>query len=362
MSHYEPTKDEFLRQILWLLKFADPRALAELWHKWVSLWVLIRFWISYNIIYRYLLDIFLILDLGFSVTEFEFPRPLPWPELKGRYGISKYGQCIYDPPEPAQRDIQRSLWDLRYKATMAQVPQYNRIGGSMLPHVEFFRTIWYRRDLRADYVDAMPEKLALVEGKVINAAYVGFTCVGLGRVCAPKTSASILTFRDPRDWKTELRFETISAYESHVGLARVGYARVTHPKGWIPKYVADLLKQIIEDFWARAEPLARGVFYITRSDQMKLEGTRHQALQQIVINRVKDLLNRHGVFGILRRGYIAFALELMYKDYKGHRLWKQWKHVLTEDELIEKYTRMGLKSDLLREIAWLVKSLMQRSQ
>ena len=369
MSHYEPTKSEFLRQLLYELKFADVFAQPTMWRIWSSMWELIRFWIAYNILYRYLLNLWEVLYLHWNWQAFEWPR-LNFPEYavppllaieKGRYGYTRYGYCVYDPEALEYRNAERAVWDMRYKVTKAQAAEYNYTSQTLKQHFTWLTKVFEDHGWAWHVPAAIEDMFAEVEGKLLNAAYVGFTLVGLGKVCAPKHSLSKHVMRDWRDWKTEVEVQTTFVFENHVGFSRVGYARVITPTIYFKKDVSDLLVKLIDDFCARAEPLARAVFYIQKSDDMKREGSRHQGLMQIVINRVKDLLNKRGVFGILRRGYIGFAMEYMYYLYKGHRRYKRYKAVLTEDEIMEKYIRMGLDADLLREIAWIVKSLQQKS-
>jgi hypothetical protein len=88
---------------------------------------------------------------------------------------------------------------------------------------------------------------------------------------------------------------------------------------------------------------------------MHYEGGSHQIKIQDVINRAKQILNEEGIIGIDRLNYLAFAQELYYLGYQPHKLWKRYRNMLTEEDLINKYINMKCQKNILDRIKGVVK-------
>ena len=83
---------------------------------------------------------------------------------------------------------------------------------------------------------------------------------------------------------------------------------------------------------------------------MHVQGGHHQIRLQNLKNHIKRMLNEKGVIAQFRMAYLSFAQELYYLKYEPHRKYKQWKKILTDDELVNKYVRMGCDKNILNEI------------
>jgi len=352
--------------------------------------------IGFNLIFNFLLDFYLAIDLHFPFEEFDFEMPnflFDWTPIgKAYYGKSKYNWSIYDPPEVLWKDLARFLWNLRYKTTDKSVPDYKNMSKTLAFIIQTYKDIIKGKGVHDIYLDGMVEALLKAEGKVLNTAYVGFTVVGVGKVMKSvqrrryKLAIGYLRWTD--DYKTLKPFYTKFPYETQVNYARVNYARVIPREDiYKEKHLRPLAKNLAErirEFKKRSSktPITKGLdvevrpeikeitkqieppkhtlyqrtFFLQKRYELEWEGGKHQARLQHIIERVKPILNKYGVAGNLRLGYITFAKEYVYMNYKPHRKHKQWKRILTEDDLILKYKRMGCDEQILREIITAIKT------
>jgi len=346
--------------------------------------------IGFNLSFNFLLDFYLAVDLHFPFEEFDFEMPnfvMDWqPIPKAYYGKTKYNQGVYDPPQILWKDLARFIWNIRYQTTEKSVPYYKRVSQALKHYLETHKEILSKKGVSSGYIDAMLETLMKVEGKILHNSYVGFTVVGVAKVMQPiqrrRYKMALGKMRYTDDFKTERTVYTKFPYETQVNYARVNYARVIpREKVYKEKHLKPLsqnLAERIREFKMRASktPITKGldvevrpeireitkhipppkhtlyqrVFFLQKRDKMKWEGGKHQARLQNIIEHVKPVLNKYGVHGNFRLGYIAFAKEYVYMHYKPHRKHKQWKRLLTEDDLILKYKRMGCDEQILREI------------
>jgi len=366
--------------------------------------------IGFNLSFNFLLDFYLAVDLHFpldafdyiwldwnlalefGLPEFEIELSIPdffvdWKQIpKARYGITRYNESVYDPPDVTPKDLARFLWNIRYQTTEKSVPYYKKVGNALKQYIETHKDILVNKNVAPYYIDAMIEKLLTVEGKILNCGYVGFSVVGVAKVSKStirrKRKIGIRKQRWIDDFKTEKEIPTAYPYETQVNYARVNYARVLPTeKEYKEKHLKPLSKTLawkVKFFKQRSSktPITKGldieirpeireitkhipppkhtlyqrVFFLQKRDKMKWEGGKHQARLQNIIEHVKPILNKYGVHGNFRLGYIAFAKEYVYMHYKPHRKHKQWKRILTEDDLILKYKRMGCDERILREI------------
>ena len=346
--------------------------------------------IGFNLSFNFLLDFYLAVDLHFPFDEFDFEMPnfvLDWqPIPKAYYGKTKYNQGVYDPPEILWKDLARFIWNMRYQTTEKSIPAYKKVSQALKNYLEAHKEILSKKGVSSGYIDAMLETLMKVEGKILNCSYVGFTVVGVAKVMKPikrrRYKMALGKMRYIDDFKTERTIYTKFPYETQVNYARVNYARVIpKEKEYKEKHLRPLSQNLamrIKEFKMRASktPITKGldvevrpeireitkhipppkhtlyqrVFFLQKRDKMKWEGGKHQARLQNIIEHVKPILNKYGVHGNFRLGYIAFAKEYVYMHYKPHKKHKQWKRLLTEDDLILKYKRMGCDEQILREI------------
>jgi len=348
--------------------------------------------ISFSVTFNFLIDWYLTSNLHFDFRELDFDIPnfiSPWNTVpKAYYGETKYGECVYDPPEITYKALQRVLHELR-DTYFGFFPRYNMKGNALKKKIEFIKDFLVKKGVKPEYVDAMIRILHIVVGKIIYTSYVGFATVNLNKVCKasgnPHRNVGIYGVLDTQNYKTEHKLKTILPYDNPVGMVRVDYCRVTPaPEAIRNSYLRPLaydFKKRVTEFKQRAGmmPIKKGldeevrpeireitkriepprhVFYPRvfmlnpeRWDKMKWEGSKHQVRLQGLIEEVKDLLNREGVAGALRVAYIYFAQEYAYMHYtKASRRYKRWRVMMNEEDIIEKYKRMGLDVKILRKI------------
>ena len=367
-------QEPFFRKYAYLNKLASKQGVDLTMYRWESILDEIYRAIGYNVSYRCLLDMYLDLSLAFFTEGFEW-WPIKFEEefttplsevTKARYGMSQYGMSVYDPEQIFAEDLERMLWDTRYKASYEDVPAYKNIGKPLVERFNYLIETLKKKNVKKEFIDALEATLALVEGKTLNASYVGFATVGNSRVMGHSSEVTF-ELRIPKDWKRTMRFKTVYVYESHVGMARVGYARVVHKLmaliNPLKKEFAEKVKKAIDDFKKHVgviyqygvPTIYQRVFWYQKIDQMHYRGGEHQLRLQRIINEVKKILNRRGVASNIRLAYLSFAQELYYLHYQPQRIWKRWKRILTIDDLIDKYIRMGCDKGILEEIKKVIK-------
>jgi len=334
--------------------------------KWESELDLILQNTSFNVLFNYLLNLHLNLSLHFDMPELDFEMPnfidffTPLFEKieKARYGISKYGKSIYDPEQVTSQSLQRLLWDLRYKTTDVDGATTKLTKKAVEQWITQLKKYLTQREVQDFYQDAMFEILALIEGKMSS---VGYWDCAVWEVSVWSEEYEFKT-RFTDDWKSEHKLETLGVYEVQWDYARWDYAR------WGDEYemgtievsegLGDDLQQRIDEFHKRSgwveqyeeKTIYQRIFFYQKKNKMHWKGGEHQLRLQHIINTIKQLLNNKGIIAQFRAAYLAFAQELYYLMYEPHRKFKQWKKILTSDELVDKYVMMGLDKSLLLEI------------
>jgi len=351
-------KDWFLRKLRYYKTFAELKGIEGVMVKWGGILDWIRLSASYNLVYRFLLNLYLQMNLGFDfkVTDFwnidtqkeGYPEYQPVP--KAIYGQTKYNEGVYDPDDVTSKELEEAIWELREKATEGDYNEYKLKGIPLILHIEHIKSIFKKRNVKDLYLDAIEDTLALVEGKIVNASYVGIAVVGIAKVSKPRTSVSKFKMRMPRNWIQEIEMDSIKIYETHVGMARVGYCRVSSKEPDMRPELINRLVQEVDAFHKRIDTLWQHTFFLQRHEKFMLKGAQHQIHLQEIINTTKRILDKYGVVAQMRLTYCLFAQELCYHHYKGHRKTKHYKRLLTEDEIIEKYVKLGCDRQILEAI------------
>ena len=365
---------------------------------WLNELPVINIQIPFSVEFNFLLNWYLVCNFHFPLEELDFNMPnfvFNFEQItKAYYGKSKYKWSTYDPPDVTYQSVQRALYELKY-TYLAFKPNYNIKGKALQRKVQFLKNLLIEKQVFPPFVEGIIEALHTVTGKVIYASYVGFATVNINRVCkAESKGKKIGLYRvlSTKDYKSEHEVKTILPYDNVVGKVRVDYCRVTpSPERMLDTYlrpIANDFKKRVTEFKQRAGmmPIKKGldvkvrpeireitkriepprhVFYPRvfmlnpeRWDKMKWEGGKHQARLQVLIEEVKDLLNREGVAGVLRVAYIYFAQEYAYMHYtKASRRYKRWRVMMNEEDIIEKYKRMGLDEKILKKIIERIKRI-----
>lgn len=330
-----------------------------------------KFTIGYNTAYNFLIDFAISANFHIEIPELSniiyenFSSLFPSFETvsKGRYGETNYDYSYYDPPTITTDDLRHFSRDARYKYTKKIVPDYDEDKLSLSGIVEILSSLWKSKDIVDFFIGMILEHLTIFEAKIINCAFVGLMVVGVSRIPSRKEVNALITFRNPYDNFNEHTIETATAWDSHVGFMRVGFMRVSPRKSYIanqfnrtfPKEIAELLKSILEYYFETISykgnvfvPTSR---FLKSSDKKKWKGGKHQVVMQSILNDVRKILDRCGIVKWYRMAYINFALEAYYLNHESNRKRKNWKHVLTIEDLKAKYLSYGCNKSVLDEIA-----------
>jgi len=330
--------------------------------------------LSFNFLFNFLLDLYLHFNLYFNIPELDFEMPnfgdfffdletgLTFNQIeqiqKAQYGVSKYGMSIYDPEQVSSKPLKRLLWDLRYKTTDKDGATIKLSGESLKQWVSHLKEYLAEREVLDYYYDHMEEILALIEGKLSSVSYWDFACFDVSVFSDEYKFKSRFT----DDWRSEKELETTGIYDVHFDYCRFDYSRFSdsyeHGTIGVKEELGDDLENRIDEYHRRVgfieqygqKVLHQRVFFYQKEDKMHWEGGKHQISLANLKNEIKRLLNKEGVIVQFRMAYLAFAQELYYLTYEPHRKYKQWKKILTVDELINKYRRMGCDVDLLNKI------------
>jgi len=385
------SKDPLERKLAYVENLASDIGINLTMDKWLGLIEWIYLSIDYNCLFRFLTDMFLSLDLHFDFGsfdwwDFDFSTGFNFEMFmvpKGVYGVTYYDNAYYDPPGISSKELENAVWDWRKHIAERDVPYFKKQDVALKDFIAITKDKLKAIDVGEDYVDEIESKLALVEGKVFNASYVGFSFVGLQKVMPPEQPFTYYDSRIAQDWLTQVQLSSCAIYESHVGYCRVGYCRVSSKYLRPNPTMADRFLKQVEEFKQRSglvptafpypgyppipygypvlypspyAPLEVGVLYPrvfmqARVDQYHMKGGHHQIELQLYINRCKRVLNDEGVIGSFRQTYTSYAQELAYLKYFGHTKWKQWKTILTADDLRTKYISLGCDGAILDKVA-----------
>jgi len=388
-------QDILQRKLAYLTKLASEDAIDRISIDWIEALKDIQMEISYETIWRSLMDLYLTLNLQMDWSQFDFtPFPEDWdigdftePPAEGGgkayYDISYYDLSVYDPPQVVYKDLERYAWESRYKVSEKHTLEYKRMSKSLKDELTIRGELLKTKDIAPYFVDMVEDVLTMVESRLLRSFYVGFAVVGLSRVAERHPPGALYRAPVPtrltKDWKTVINTESVTAWECLVGFSRVGYTRVGSWKQLLTKQVSDEIVKRINEFWLRsgfveAEYLSpyggieyyrypvekikvfwQRIFMLQRVDRYHYVGGDHQLKMQFNIKRIMPILDAEGIIGSLRCMYVAFANELFYLYHDSHRLYKRYKKVLTEEDIIQKYIRFGCKENILRKIKGVVK-------
>ncbi len=357
-------KSPLVRKLRYLHNMASPDGVLIAHYRWKSIWDLLRLSDSFNILFRFLLDMYLNLSLHLDFEQFDWHKfdflknilkyKVP---MKAQYDISKYDKSVYDPVELTDSELERLVWDARYKHTKKDIPEPNVRGEAFLKHLENFVQMLMNKGCREDYVKALIEIIPIVEAKIRDDSRVGFAIVGLSKVVKTGSPFTEITVRSIQDFKTPVKCKAYTVYEHYVGFARVGYARVSHEFLRPTKETSDYLEETIKKFHSWTEPTWQATFWLYRIDRMHIKGGGHQIKLGYITKVVREVLDKHGVVHFMRGAYYSFAREYVYLMHMGHRRFKTYKVKITDDDLIAKYKRMGCDESILREIICRLRAL-----
>lgn len=416
-------RDILHRKLRYLKTLASEDGIETSMERWLALLKEIQLEISWEVVYRTLLDLYLHLDLGIDWEDFdwspddwgmpddwEMPPDWDWTPPddddwvnpfdpnddadtvgKAYYDLTNYNLSYYDPPEIATKDIERFAWNQRYAISEKDTAEYKQMSLSLKTRLESHKQPFKDAGITPRYVDRVEEILSQVESRILRGFFVGFSVVGISRVAKqhndPDPFRAMVDTRRFENWKAILPTESVVSWESIVGWTRVGYNRVGIWTMYLQKWLSDAMVVKINAFWLRSglvsasdvsryggidfyryvpeqytqylpgdvKTLWQRVFMLQRVDQYHYTGGKHQLKMQFNIKRIRPILDRHGVIANIRGVYTCFANELLYRDYKGHKLYKQWKTLITDEDLVQKYLRMGCEESVLREVQGIVK-------
>ena len=347
-------------------KTATPEAAVSVSHRFSQLKDFIDFRIGFESLYRLLMDIYLNFNLHLDYSQFEW-NPINFLDFttglfqqgfekieKAKYGVSKYGEAIVDPEAVSPKNLERLAWELTYKATDRVTTSYKHRAKTLMDYLDTLREILVGRGLAQHYFENIGRVIAKVEGKVLNQSYWGFG-IWDGTVWGEEDK---YTMRLADDWLSLVDVETINAYECNWDMDSWDYARWVDEEGdgetiWTEE-VEEFLDSKIKEFQDRTEPTWQGVFFLQKLDQLHMGGGYHQIRLSGLIRRAKAILYRRGVDAIRVAMYIAFLNELAYLYHESSRKYKQYRAMLTKDDVIRKYERMGLDREILEELANLI--------
>ena len=382
-------KEPLQRKLSYLHNFASLQGINLYGLKWESM---LDYYLSVGIssvVLRFLLDWDWTFDFHMDWSIFD-QHPVnfleqqeqPIPAVpKAVYGETKYDLCYYDPPEVTSQNLERFFYWLHTRLNEKDTFAVKRTQANLRQFINFWLDKFEQLGVSRQYLEGMREKLSVILSKIFNGAYVGFAVIGIARI----PNGYRYQVLDPEDWETLREVTTIFAYETHVGLSRAGYCRVSladvYPTGIVAIRASPQLQQHLEqaveqkkrmdglvkvgddppevpppEVWTPTpiKLLYKRAFYFPRIEKLHWRGGEHQLAMQRMINQVKALLDQHGVIAQMRAAYVSFACELFNLQHRGHVKYKHFKKLLTPDDLVEKYKRFGCDVDLLQAIRGVV--------
>jgi len=327
------------RKLNYIRFLASIRGVNDAMLRWELLIPLIHINIGGNVLFRLLMDMYMHLNLNIDPTEFQWHNlnfeKMFVPEFPPHWYTPNLGQL-----SPAQIE---NYWKKHWYTA--------------LKIIWWFEKILKDRGVEDIVLQLLRIIYTVCEAKCKITTYVGSAIVGVSTVMP-----TWIWMRSPYNFKDSYKVYPINIYENYVGFSLVGFARVISPPYggtmFLSKDLADHIKSSVDEFRTRTgmvhgspeQVLWQRVFLWQRYKRLHEKGGEHQLKLQSIIRKVKEICNREGVVAQARMAYIAFAEELAYLKYKGHRYWKHWKEILTEDEIVDKYKRMGCQLSILNKI------------
>jgi len=401
------SRDIIHRKLKYLDTLASEDAIGIISDKWIELLSDIQLEISFEIVFRTLLDLYLIINLQFDWQPFDWP-PLPDdfpppditdpPQQGGRkcyYDVGHYDMDTYDPLNISYNDLERFVWSQRYRIAEKETLAYKKMSESMKQLLTARETGIVQAGVAQTFLPSVRDILAMAESRLLHGMYVGFAIVGLSKVPrAHQEPWAFRTYVEARNpsafstaWKEEHLTESVLSWENIVGWSRVGYARVGSYTQIINRQVSDGMVERLNEFWLRSGLVEAGMlspygglgyttygtptyggyvaerlktlyqrtFMLQRVDQYHFKGGAEQLKQQYNIKKIRPILDRYGVISAFRSAYTSFAHEIYYLHYDSHKLYKLWRRLITEEDIIQKYVRIGCQEEVLREIKAIVK-------
>ena len=368
------SKDPLTRKLNYERDLASTEGIDLSMFRWGAILNDILSSISFNVLFNFMINLYLSLNLYFEPSQFDFNMPDFFDSFnitiekvrKAKYGISKYGQSVYDPSLLTYKDLARALWSLRYQTTCENALAYKHMGKTVYSWIESVKKALLEKGLSESYFDGMIRILSLIEGKILTGAYFDFAAFDVNVFNYEVDEKNIILARNTENWKTGNILETIGVYECHFDHSKFDYARFIEHYGRkgikVKTEICNSLLNKIREFHARsgqfdeqgAKGLYQHVFFLEKQEKLKWQGGKHQVYLQRTLNIVKQILNKHGVIAQVRGAYIAFAQELFYKNYKPHRRYKRYKQILSDEDIVNKYLNMGCDKQVLNEIKGVV--------
>jgi len=344
-----------VRKLDWITRAGDPRAIFLKLLKWESQLSPIYAATSANVYARFLLDMYLCLNAHLDATKFVFHRLRFWELFSPPWSPPPFKPPV---PDYMHHYIELLLWALKYKHVARETIFYKTLGRALKAFYEGTRSILAYYRTPNFYTNLLFEILGITLGRTDVSTFVGFAVVGLS-VVAPGKQYALLPAYDFEPVEIQVN----ALYDTHVGIARVGYCRVGI--GSSPEIKPELVQHYVQEVDAARkrvglvpissqEIMFPRVFYLPRVGRIKHIGGIQQVGLQTIINRVKRLLDDKGIVAQFRSAYIMFAEEIAYLPYRGHKRWKEYRDIIHKEDIIDKYVRMGLDKAILEEIVGLI--------
>lgn len=359
-------KDPLLRKLLFVQKVTTPDGIWVTYQRFKELLDLIRANIGLNLEFSLLIDIPLTIDLPSIFQQLEFhPKDfsklvVPYPEKefltyqKGYYGETYYDFSFFDPPEVTTLHIERYVWNLTYHSTLHDSIGIKQKGKTLKQLLTIQKDVMAKAGVSKGYLDALEYIMANAEARLIHGAYWGVACWDVSSWIQEKDNKPIVKIRDPQDWETEIVAETECAFETLWDCNCWDYAHWYGENWYLKEEVEQHLDESVKSFHQRIEPLWQGTFLLQKSDSMHYSQAYHQVRLQHYMRRAKNILCRLGVVGIQHKNYLAFLQELLYLKHEKTRKHRMWKKLLTKEDIIDKWVKLGLNRSVLETLAKLV--------
>jgi len=348
----EPVRPKFNIDFAWLtwdLRFTTNIDLIDLFAGWSTL-------------FRFLLDLHLNLDLHLDASEFDwhtidlhnFFTPSYETISKAYYGVSKYGRSYYDPPRITIKNMERMAWQLSKHVTHHTEWRYKQKGKTLQDYMQVIKDMIVDVGVRDFFIDALKTTLAVAEAKILHSAYWGASIWDSATWVEETEKPHEIPVRDTEDFTTHVSCETDTIHENWWDISRWDYAywHSVEPHNW--EEIEEYLDKAIKDFHQRNTPQYQAPFMAERGHKITVHGGFEVIRKTYLMKRVSRILDDLGILPIQKPHYIAFIQELKYRNNKGFKKEKQWREMLTKEDIIKKYVKLGLDENILRNLSILV--------
>lgn len=353
LEYYNSLVEMLYRKLRYLFKFGSTQALHGYYLVYDRLHdeLIRRF--SWSAIFRMIVDQYLRLMFGFEPDWLKY-NPFKWEEFIAipiqvptftRFCYSRFNNTFLYDVKVDPLTLEYWLWDLSYKWFKHATSDYKHFGNyaKLMRDVFTYLASTYGFDI--NFLTYMVTAISLAFAKIRIASFWD-VAVWDSSVWSEDYVKTI----HPLEPEREEQVESTSTYDSHWDFAYWDYSQWSAGSFPFKPEIGDVLDKKMEEFAKRIGELYATLVIAKALDRIHYRGSEKQLYLKYIYNKLSPLLDRLGVPATQKHLYFSFAEEIVFIRHVKYRKTKYWKQYLSEEDVVEKYVKLGLSRDVLNLI------------